>query len=232
MANLPPSSINWIRPKMPTLEELCQIKLLWKRVVHPDAAENRMVKSVEILKGLYDQMSPFERFTCGHYILTYAAFDSAVDEANSMHQNKECADFIISGMHSYAIAMGESSVYIKYVNIHNVLSSIAYFTTVPSLNYYLSVDDRNNALERIIPGKEDCLQAACDLIRSTQDASLDTDTLLLKQRLQWCAGCGCINRFRVQKTSWEIPESGTSEASPSETVSDARGRMGVFQTKK
>lgn len=176
------SSIEWVSPEMSTLKDLCKIYLIWNPGVHQDSPATLMVKSIVALKGVFEQLSDFDRFTCGHRMVTYAAFDCATARAKDYKEAKECILQITEGLQGYAMAMGERSVYNIYVNIHNVYSSIPYFFNLPTREYYISNEDYEDALEGIIAAKANCLHDAWKLVRTSAAEDPSVEWLVPKIR--------------------------------------------------
>lgn len=177
------SSIHWICPDMASLSDLCTISLIWKATAPLGLEANVVMKSIEKLKVMFDAMTDFERFTCGHRMVTYAAFDCAVSRAEFRYEAKECIDQIIDGMQGYSMAMGESAVYKRYVNIHNLYSSIPYFFNLPGPEYYLPGQAYTDSLDYLIAEKAECLHIACDLLRCSADDALKQLTYMVRNKL-------------------------------------------------
>lgn len=174
----------WLFDDFLGLEDRCMVKLIWDQSADISRLSPSLRSRLYCLSHIFSGMTPHQRLVSGCKMIACAGIDCAMVRSPSPLVGYECIHQIRSGMHAYSMAIGSANTYAAHVTAENVISSIKYFFTIPTREFYTTDKDFAVDLEHVIAGKAACLHMAW-IVAIKEDISPWTGEYRLKDLFSW-----------------------------------------------
>lgn len=157
------SSSTWLFDDLLSREDTCMLRLIWDQSGAMSHLPTSLMYRLSILTDIFRGLTPYERFASGSKLIAYAGIDCALAQCPSLFATYEVMQEIKGGMHDYAMAMGCDRIYEKHVTVYNMYSSLKYFFTLPTREYYTTDEEHVDDVTRMVAEKAACLRRVWSL---------------------------------------------------------------------
>lgn len=157
-------SAHWLSTLPPSYEQACIIRLIWDTDLSPPNASRFFTTKLWAFRLCFSNMTLRERINSGDRCIMFAGIDCAMASAANAKAAMGFVQEVKSGMHAYAMSIGDAPMLLEYVTIVNAYSSLQSYYTLPPRHLFHTDAEWDDHLKHLLENKRKCLKIVWDTL--------------------------------------------------------------------